>query len=253
MCRRQCRQTEAGVPELPEGADRPLVLLVDDDPDILMSLRLHLRADGYEVVTAANVVDGIRLGQDRLPHVAVVDLMLPDGSGLDVARALRRLAAVPIIVLTGVDDEESKVEKLREGADDYVTKPFSARELSARLGGVLRRAWPAGHPSAATLHLQNGVEVDFMRRRIIRGEEVRHLTPTESRLLWLLISNAGLVLSAQTLLSRVWPVGEGSSASLWEYIRRLREKLGDVAAQPQYIITERDLGYRFAGEPPKAP
>jgi DNA-binding response OmpR family regulator len=237
------------MPNPPSAEPRPLVLLVDDDRDIRMSLRLHLRADRYDVVTAATVAEGIRLVQERLPHVAVVDLMLPDGSGVDVAQELRQLAAVPIIVLTAVDDEESKVERLRDVADDYVTKPFSPRELSARIASVLRRAWPGGHPTASTLHLQNGVEVDFMRRRIIRGEQTLHLTPTESRLLWFLISNAGQVLSAQTLLSRVWPAGEGSSASLWEYIRRLREKLADQPAHPRYIITERDLGYRFQRGP----
>jgi len=234
-----------GVPGSPDPTDRPLVLLVDDDMDVLTSLRMHLRADGYQVATASSVAEGNRLVQERLPHVAVVDLMLPDGSGLQVARTLRHLAAVPIIILTAVDDEDNKVEKLQDVADDYVTKPFSARELSARVASVLRRAWPSGHPSAATLQLQNGVEVDFMRRRISRPERVLHLTPTESRLLWLLVSHAGQVLPAQTLLARVWPEGEGSSASLWEYIRRLREKLGDHPSQPQYIVTERDLGYRF--------
>jgi len=233
------------VTELPAYRDQPLVLLVDDDPDIQATLRLHLRADGYAVVSAGTVAEGKRLVQDQLPHVAVVDLMLPDGSGLEVAKELRQFAAVPIIVLTAVDDEESKIEKLQGVADDYVTKPFSARELSARIASVLRRAWPAGHPTAATLQLRNGVEVDFMRRRVVRSGETLRLTPTESRLLWLLISNAGQVLTTQTLLSRVWPAGEGSPASLWEYIRRLREKLGDAPAQPQYIITERDLGYRF--------
>ncbi len=213
--------------------------------DVLTSLRMHLRADGYQVATASSVADGNRLVQERLPHVAVVDLMLPDGSGLQVARTLRHLAAVPIIILTAVDDEDNKVEKLQDVADDYVTKPFSARELSARVASVLRRAWPSGHPSAATLQLQNGVVVDFMRRRISRPERVLHLTPTESRLLWLLVSHAGQVLPAQTLLARVWPEGEGSSASLWEYIRRLREKLGDHPSRPRYIVTERDLGYRF--------
>ena len=221
------------------------MLLVDDDEDIRVSLRLHLRADGYDVITAGTVAEGKHLVQEQLPHVAVVDLMLPDGSGLDVAHELRQFAAVPVIVLTAVDDEDSKVLGLQDLADDYVTKPFSARELSARIASVLRRAWPAGHPTAGILRLQNGVEVDFRRRHIIRGDQVLHLTPTESRLLWLLISNAGQVLTAQTLLARVWPAGEGSPASLWEYIRRLREKLGEHPASPQYIITERDLGYRF--------
>ena len=235
----------ARVLDFPEHADRPLVLLVDDDADIRASLRLHLRADGYTVVSAGGVAEGKRLVQEQLPHVAVVDLMLPDGSGLEVAQELRQFAAVPIIVLTAVDDEESKVEKLQGVADDYVTKPFSARELSARIASVLRRAWPAGHPTAATVPLPNGVLVDFVRRRIIRHGETLHLTPTESRLLWLLVSNAGQVLTTHTLLSRVWSAGDGSTANLWEYIRRLREKLDDPPAQPRYIITERDLGYRF--------
>jgi two-component system KDP operon response regulator KdpE len=221
------------------------VLLVDDDIDILVSLRLHLRADGYDVVAADTVAAGKRLLRDQLPHVAVVDLKLPDGSGLDVARELQRFAAVPVIVLTAVDDEDSKVQGLQDVADDYVTKPFSARELSARIASVLRRAWPAGHPTSATIRLQNGVEVDFRRRHVVKGNQLVHLTPTESRLLWLLVSNAGQVLTAQTLLTRVWPAGEGSPASLWEYIRRLRDKLGEHPSSPQYIITERDLGYRF--------
>jgi len=117
-----------------EGTDineRPLVMLVDDDIDILASLRLHLRADGYDVVTAGTVAEGKRLVREQLPHAAVVDLMLPDGSGLEVARELRQFAAVPVIVLTAVDDEDSKVQQLQDVADDYVTKPFSARELSA--------------------------------------------------------------------------------------------------------------------------
>lgn len=230
-----------------DAAGHPLVLLVDDDPDLLTSLRLHLRAERYEVETAASVAEGKRVIQERLPHIAVVDLMLPDGSGLDVARELHQYADVPVIVLTGVDDEESKIEQLRDLADDYVTKPFSARELTARIASILRRAWPSGHPSTAILRLPNGVEIDFSRRQILRGEQTVHLTPTESRLLWLLAGNAGQVVTSQTLLTRIWPAADVAPSNLWEYIRRLREKLGDNPAQPQYIVNERDVGYRFQG------
>lgn len=237
--------------EAPSG---PTILLVDDDPDMLTALRLHLRGDGYQVVTAGTVAAAVQLVQDHLPHAAVLDLRLPDGSGLDVAAALRQLAAVPIILLTAVDDEETKVLSLNESVDDYVTKPFRAREVSARLRSVLRRAWPAGHPTADTLRLDNATVIDLPRRRLLReGQDATHLSPTESRLLWLLVSNAGQVLPVQTLLTRGWPDGRGSVGSLWEYIRRLREKLGDDPSSPRYIITERDLGYRFrrgeGGEP----
>jgi len=224
---------------------KPLVLLVDDDQDLLTALRMHLRAQGWDVLTAATILDGQRLLREHLPHVMVVDLRLPDGCGLDLARELRQVADVPVIVLTAVDNEDVMVMGLREIADDYVTKPFSARELSARIASVMRRAWPSGHPMASTLRLGNGLIVDFVRRRVQSEHVSHHLTPTESRLLWLLAGNAGHVLTTQTLLDRVWPAGEGSLSSLWEYIRRLREKLGDDPAHPHYIITERDIGYRF--------
>ena len=232
-----------------EAAPGPTILLVDDDPDMLMALRMHLRGDGYQVETAGTAAGAVQLIQDHLPHAAVLDLRLPDGSGLDIATALRQLAAVPVIMLTAVDDEDTKVLSLNELVDDYVTKPFRAREVSARLRSVLRRAWPSGHPTAETIRLDNSTVIDLSRRRIVReGEEAAHLSPTESRLLWLLITNAGQVLPVQTLLGRVWPDGHGSVGSLWEYIRRLREKLGDDPASPRYIITERDLGYRFRRE-----
>lgn len=232
----------------PEAAAKPLLLLVDDDRDLVTALRLHLRREGYEVETAPTVRDGLRAARARLPHLAVVDLMLPDGSGLDVARELRQNADVPVIVLSAVNDEDVIIQRLHEIADDYVTKPFSARELTARIASVLRRAWPAGHPTADVVRLRDGVEIDLMHRRVQTPDATAHLTPTESRLLWLLLSNAGQVLPSATLLARVWADGGGTPAGLWEYIRRLREKLGDNPAQPRYIITERDAGYRFPKE-----
>jgi DNA-binding response OmpR family regulator len=149
-------------------------------------------------------------------------------------------------MLTALDDEESKVRGLELYADDYVTKPFSYRELRARIKHVLDRWWPEGDPAGAHLTLAGGVHIDFSRRQVQHpGAEPLRLSPTEARLLALLARNVGQVLPNTLLLDRVWPEEGGSPQALWEYIRRLRHKLGDDSETPRYIESERGIGYRL--------
>ena len=170
--------------------------------------------------------------------------MMPGMDGFETSRRLKRKADIPILILTAVDTEETKVRAIELYADDYLTKPFSYAELAARIGRILKRAWPAG-PPASSERVDERLRIDFAAQRIQAGEETRRLTPTESRLLHLLYANAGRTLPIELILDRVWPDAEGEPAYLWEYIRRLREKLGDDPANPRYIASDRGIGYRF--------
>lgn len=222
------------------------VLITDDDPDLRFTLRAQLDADGYDVRAAPNGAVALRQAEQQLPHLAVLDLVMPAMDGFELARRLKRLGEVPIIMLTALDDEESKVKGLEEYAQDYVTKPFSYRELHARIKRVLERAWAGGDPGEAPLELEGGVRVDLARRKVLRPDrDPVRLSPTEARLLALLARNAGQVLPTDLLLDRAWPEGDGSVAVLWEFVRRLRQKLGDTPESPHAIECERGVGYRL--------
>jgi DNA-binding response OmpR family regulator len=228
------------------GAGAFRILITDDDPDLLFSLRANLEADGFEVQAASNGEAALAVAEKALPHLAVLDLLMPGMDGFEVARRLKRLGDVPIVMLTALDDEDTIVKGLEQFADDYVTKPFSYRQLLARVRRVLERAWPGGEPDAPTVSLGDGLEIDFTRRQVLRGgQPLERLTPTEARLLQLLARNAGRVLPNALLLDRVWPDGGGSTQGLWEYVRRLRQKLGDDPEHPRYLESERGVGYRL--------
>ncbi|MBI4494427.1 MAG: response regulator transcription factor [Chloroflexi bacterium] len=223
----------------------PLILLVDDDPEVRTSVRLHLEADGFRVCAAADIAQALELAAAHLPHLAIVDLLLPGGHGFDLARRLRELADIPILVLSALGDEETRVLGLERYADDFLAKPFSQRELAARVRALLRRTWGRTRLLASAHQLEPGLAVDLGQRTIWKDGRAEHLTPTECRLLHLLMANAGRVLPTELLLDRVWPDGQGEATYLWEYVRRLRDKLGDDAAQPRYLQSERGVGYRF--------
>lgn len=223
----------------------PLVLLVDDDRDILLMLRLQLEADGFRVLIANNGQRALALTRGELPHLAVIDLMMPGMNGFDLARRLRQYADLPIIMLTAIDDTERKVEGLTLYADDYVTKPFAYGELLARIRNLLARTWPQGRLVESTFSVDDALQIDFARHTVLADGEERTLTPTESRLLHLLVKNRGQTLPNELILDRLWPDGNGAMNSLWEYVRRLREKLGDTAEEPRYIGSERGIGYSF--------
>ena len=225
------------------------LLVVDDDPDILSSLSIHLRADGYRVLQARGGKEALGVLERELPALAIVDLMMPGMDGFETSRRIKRRADIPILVLTAVDSEETKVRAIELYADDYLTKPFSYAELAARVGRILRRAWPAG-PPASTERVDGDLTLDFAAQTAAIGGEARKLTPTEARLLHLLYANAGRILPNELILDRIWPDAEGEMSYLWEYIRRLREKLGDDPAHPRYIASERGIGYTFLKPPP---
>ena len=222
----------------------PALLVVDDDPDIVSSLSIHLRADGYRVLRAGDGREALAMLEQELPALAIVDLMMPGMDGFETSRRIKRRADIPILILTAVDTEETKVKAIELYADDYLTKPFSYAELAARVRRILKRAWPSG-PPASTEQVDETLALDFASQTVVVAGETRRLTPTEARLLHLLYANAGRILPNELILDRIWPDAEGEMSYLWEYIRRLREKLGDDPANPRYIESERGIGYRF--------
>jgi two-component system KDP operon response regulator KdpE len=220
------------------------ILVVDDEPQILRSLRTTLASHGYDVQTAATGEEALAAVDGRLPDLVVLDLVLPGLSGLEVCRRLRARSSLPILVLSARGDERDKVAALDLGADDYLTKPFGVNELLARIRAALRRAVGARGPSAVVE--AGALRVDFDRRQVtLDGAEVR-LTPTEFELLKVLVANAGRVLTHGYLLRTVWgPEYEGESQLLRVFIGQLRRKVERDPSRPQHILTDPGVGYRF--------
>jgi phosphate regulon transcriptional regulator PhoB len=225
------------------------VLVVEDEPDIRRLVVLHLERDGFRCRTAANGLDALREAKANVPELVVLDLMLPGLDGLEVCRRLRRdasTAGVPIIMLTAKSDEVDRVVGLEVGADDYVAKPFSPKELVARVRAVLRRA----RPSTPTRVLTVGpVTLDPERHVVTLGGRALQLTPKEFDLLQALLEAAGRVLSREYLLNHVWGYAradEIESRTVDVHVRRLRAKLGDAGSR---IATIKSVGYRFEVDP----
>jgi DNA-binding response OmpR family regulator len=223
------------------------LLAVDDDPQVLSSLRHMLELDGYAVTTANSGEEALRLVERfGVPHLALVDYhMSPGMDGFTFARALRAFGDIPIIMLTAVDDTEKIVTSLEEFADDYIVKPYNPLELTARV----RRALDRVSDYAYTLHREEKIDehltIDFAERRaLVDGQEVS-LTPLETRVLYLLIRNAGHVVPTERLLQRLWPEENAPEDRLHVHIHRLRRKLEPNADEPQYIVSEWGQGYVF--------
>lgn len=218
------------------------VLVCDDEMQILRALRVVLREAGFEVATASSGEEALDAAAVRPPDAAIVDLMLPDMTGVEVCAGLREWSQMPIIVLSAIDDEEQKVKALEAGADDYVVKPFAPRELVARLEAALRRS--GGSPDEAKV-VVGELTVDLTNRDVTVGAEEVHLTPIEFDLLKTLIRNRGRLLTHRALLIDVWgPAYESDTPTLRTHIANLRRKieLGDE----KYIRTDPGIGYRFA-------
>jgi two-component system KDP operon response regulator KdpE len=226
-------------------AKPPRVLVVDDEPQILRALKVVLREAGFEAVPAETGAQALDLAAVRPPEAAIVDLVLPDVSGIEVTHSLRSWSEIPILVLSAVGEEEQKVLALEAGADDYITKPFGARELVARLQAALRRARGGEEePSIAV----NGLEVDLSARVVRREGEPVHLTPIEFDLLRVLLRNRGRLMTHRRLLSEVWgPEYVDDIQPLRTHIARLRAKVEPKRGDsPRYIVTDPGVGYRFA-------
>lgn len=224
----------------------PLLLLIEDEPQMRRFLRATLKAHGYQVVESATAREGLAQAAGRNPELILLDLGLPDLDGLEVVRTIRRSGRTPVIVLSARGQEQDKVAALDFGADDYLTKPFGASELLARIRVALRRAaLPPGTPVEPVF--QTGeLRVDLVRRRVFRGEEEAHLTPTEYRLLAALIRHAGRVSTHRQLLEEVWGANYADQSHyLRVYMAQLRHKLERDPARPRLLTTEPGVGYRL--------
>ena len=226
---------------------RPRILLVEDEPALVESLRYTLETEGFDVITADNALDGLERARTWHPSLVLLDLMLPGGSGLDVCRQIRSFSDVPIVVVTAKDSETDKVVGLELGADDYVTKPFSTRELIARIRAHLRRSHRAGTFGDTNEVLRGGdVELDVDAHEVRRGGEVIPLRPKEFDLLEALMRRAGRVATREVLIDEVWgPSYFGDTKTLDVHIKRLRRKLEVDPSQPRHIVTVRGVGYKF--------
>jgi two-component system KDP operon response regulator KdpE len=222
------------------------VLLVDDEPRIIDSVRMNLDLEGFEVYEANNGREALDKLRDVLPDVVVLDVMMPELDGFETLREIRRFSTVPVIMLTVKADERDVARGLELGADDYVAKPFSQMVLVARVKAVLRRAELPPPTPRQEVVVDDRLRIDFERREVLVGGEKVQLRPTEYRLLYHLVSNPGVVLTHETLLSRVWgPEYRDASHYLRLYINYLRQKIEPDPATPRYILTERGVGYRF--------
>ena len=225
-------------------ADGARVLVVDDERQILRALKVILREAGYDVIEAATMEEALDRAAVRPPDAAIVDLMLPDGSGIELCRRLREWTTMPILVLSAVGEEDAKVEALEAGADDYVTKPFGPRELVARLAAALRRAVET--PGEPAIEI-NGLHVDLGARIVRRDGEDVHLTPIEFDLLRTLVQHRGRLMTHRALLVEVWGPQYGDDTQvLRAHIANLRRKI-EPAGERRYIRTDPGVGYRFAG------
>jgi len=224
----------------------PLLLLIEDEPQMRRFLRATLKAHGYQIVEAATAREGLAQAAGRNPELILLDLGLPDLDGLEVVRTIRRSASTPVIVISARGQEQDKVAALDLGADDYLTKPFGAPELLARIRVALRRsALPPGAPAEPVF--QTGeLRVDLVRRQVFRGEEEAHLTPTEYRLLAALIRHAGRVSTHRQLLEEVWGANYAEQSHyLRVYMAQLRHKLERDPTRPRLLTTEPGVGYRL--------
>ena len=219
-----------------------LVLVVDDEPQILRALQTNLRGAGYDVAIAATAREALAAAAMRPPDAVILDLVLPDRSGVEVARELRSWSAAPILVLSVVGDEAEKVAALAAGADDYVQKPFGIDELLARLRALLRRAGPSTEPVLEV----GGLVIDLDKRLVTADGRRVQLTPNEFDLLRVLAQNEGKLMTHPTLLREVWGPAYGTESHyLHVYISQLRRKLEDDPSRPRYLLTEPGAGYRF--------
>jgi two-component system, OmpR family, KDP operon response regulator KdpE len=227
------------------GFSGKTVLVVDDESRMVEFIAMNLELEGFRVVRAANGSEALEKASREHPDLVLLDIMMPEMDGFETLEGLRETSSVPVIFLTAKSEEVDRIKGLDLGADDYITKPFSPRELVSRIRAVLRRTEPAAVTNSEIV-VDNELRVNFDQRKVIvRGQEVR-LRPTEYRLLYQLVTNAGKLLTHEVLLSRVWGAeyrDEDQYVRL--YITYLRQKIEKDPKNPKYILSERGLGYRF--------
>lgn len=221
------------------------ILLIEDEEDVVVLLRFRFEQEGYEVLSAANGVEGLRILQQEHPHLVLLDVMMPRMNGWETCKRIRQYSDVPIIMLTALGRETDKVRGLEMGADDFVTKPFGMAELIARVRAALRRG---SQPLAANgvVQIDERLTVDRARRQVVIDGQKTELSPTEFRILDCFLDNQGRILTHQSLLTQVWGWEYLDETDyLKVYVHHLRKKIERNPGKPSYIVTERGLGYRF--------
>ena len=228
------------------------VLVVDDDPTVREVVSRYLTRDGHQVIERSNGVDGLEAALRERPDLVVLDLMMPGLDGLAVCRELRRTSSVPVIMLTALGEESDRVVGLEYGADDYVTKPFSPRELALRVAGVLRRsrtepssASDGAAPSSESVALDGDLRLDLSARSVTRSGVPLQLTVREFDLLAHFMANRGQVFSRAQLMEQVWGWTFGDESTVTVHVRRLREKIEPDPANPRRVVTVWGIGYRY--------
>jgi two-component system KDP operon response regulator KdpE len=223
-----------------------LILVVDDEERMVRFIRLNLEHDGFRVIEAYNGTQAINKVRSSLPDLMLLDVMMPDIDGFEVLKIIREVSSTPVIMLTAKGEEDDRVRGLELGADDYITKPFSPRELVSRVKAVLRRTESAGVGVHGLIEIDDRLKIDFDRREVWVAGELVKLRPTEYRLLYHLVQNAGWVISHDQILAKVWGYEYRDEPHYVRlYINYLRKKLEEDPANPIYILTERGVGYRF--------
>jgi DNA-binding response OmpR family regulator len=223
------------------------ILVVDDDPAILRLVSDKVAQAGFEVFTAASGEQALEvIARQGLPHLAIVDINMPGMTGFEFCQSVQAYSDLPVVMLTAVDEEETIIRGLDDFAEDYITKPFSPRELLSRVQRVLRRMGDFAYALEPIIEVDDRLAVDFAHQRALVDDRPISLTPTETKLLYILMRNAGRTVTTGFLLRRLWPLEEVYEDTLRVHVHRLRKKIQSGHSQPQYIATARGLGYRFA-------
>ena len=238
----------ASIAEQPEGTRR--ILVVDDDPAVRQLIEIRLPPAGFEVFTASSGQEALDvIARQGLPHLAIVDIMMPGMTGFEFCEIVQQFCDLPIILLTAVDEEEVVVEGIERFAEDYIVKPFSPRELLARVERVLRRIGDFAYTLEPVIQIDGRLSVDIAHQRAIVSGEPAELTPTETKLLYILLRNAGRTVTTDFLLRRLWPLEQVFEDTLRVHVHRLRQKIELDPGKPCYVVTERSVGYRFGACP----
>ncbi len=222
------------------------ILVVDDDPAIVRLVKDKLEWAGYAVTTANSGRQALdAIARRGMPHLAIVDINMPVMGGFEFCQAVQEFSDLPVIMLSAVDEEETIIQGINRYAEDYVVKPFSPRELLARVQRVLRRIGDYSYTLDPVTRVDDYLGIDFAHQQASVKDQLIALTPTETKLLYILIRNAGRVVSADFLMRRLWPMEEMFEDTLRVHIHRLRQKIEPTPSQPRYVLTERGLGYSF--------
>ncbi|MBK8432377.1 MAG: response regulator transcription factor [Chloroflexi bacterium] len=228
------------------------ILAVDDNMQTLQIVRHTLERAGFEVVTAASGQDALNMiNRHGLPHLALVDLNMPGMDGFEFCNALHEFSDVPVMMLTAVNEESTVVKGIEEFAEDYMIKPFRPSELVARINRILRRIGDFAYTLEPTVRIDDDLQINFPSREAhFKGEAVS-LTPTETKILYILIRNAGQIVTTDFLLRRIWPLEPAYEDRLHVHVHRLRRKIEEVPTKPKYVISKRGMGYTFPKPLPK--